>query len=399
MTLNNKRLVIFLFIFFFGFMLVRYIQRVPKRNYCDFRVYHHTAQNFLAGNEIYNRDSEAITTFRYSPFFAFVFSPLGLLPIKVAAAIFFLINFLATLALFWMIRKILVNEPLSDREGIMLYLLSFVFAFRLILLNWDTGQVVIVMAMLVIVSLYCLLQGKNLGAGALLSAAILVKYTPVIFIPYLILRKKYKAAVWTVVFLGVWLLLPALFVGIQNNFSYLSSWIPSIVRDSLDNFSYYDYNNYSIFSIVLRFIRGLGEMNIIDLSFRFSMWIAYIVLGFFYSLALLPRRGKDTFKIDCALLFIFMAFFNPNAWLLNYVTLILPCFLLVHYLIRVRLNDKFVLTCLILSFIFIYLFSRGLGGAEFKYFGSKISEGTIAAFFLMGALVKLKFSKESKWIN
>jgi len=44
------------------------------------------------------------------------------------------------------------------------------------------------------------------------------------------------------------------------------------------------------------------------------------------------------------------------------------------------------------------LFSRGLIG-ELKHFGAQISEGTIAALFLMGALVKLKFSKEHKWIN
>ncbi len=394
MTLTNKRILLFILAaLFFSCMLGRYLQRVPKRHYCDFRVYHHTAQNFLAGRDIYFRDSEDITPFKYSPFFVFLISPIGLLPIKGAAALFFVINFLATIVLFSWTKKIVAQEPLSAKEGFFLYFFGALFIFRFVLLNWDSGQVGIIMCALTVSSLYFFSRGRDIAAAALLAASILIKYMPVIFIPYFIFRKKFKAAALTVIFLVLWLLLPALGVGIQKNTAYLASWFPSIISTSLGNGPYYNPTDQSIFSLVLRFTSTSYQVNFVDLGFRWSMRIAYALSFLLYLLVLLPRKGKGVFKIDCALLFIFMSLFNPNAWLHNFVSLIFPYLFLIHYLIRVKLKDTFVLVCLILSFASASWFSRSLVGNKLELFSEQVSCVAIAAFFLIGALVKLKFSK------
>ena len=162
----------------------------------------------------------AVTPFKYSPFFAFCFVPLGVLPPSNQ---------------FW------------------LYGLGVVCVLRFIFLNWDSGQVVILMAVLVLGALASLSKGKNAWAGAFLAAATLIKYTPVIFLPYLIVRKQYKAVLWTLVFGAVWLLLPVLVVGFQKEMAYLASWIPSIMQTSLDQGSLTDGKNQSLISMVLRF--------------------------------------------------------------------------------------------------------------------------------------------------
>ena len=394
MTLTNKRILLsILIVLFFSCMLSRYLQRVPQRHYCDFRVYHHVAKDFLAGKDIYYRDTEAITPFKYSPFFAFVINPIGLLPIKVAAALFFVINFLATIVLFRWAKEIIVQEPLSAKEGFFLYFIGAVFISRYVILNWDSGQVVIIMCALTVCSLYLFSRERDVLGAALLAGAILIKYMPAIFIPYLIFRKKFKAAALTVIFIVLWLLLPALVVGIQKNIAYLTSWFPSIISTSLDSGSYYNPSNQSIFSVVLRSTSSIFYGNSVDFFFRWSMWIACAISFLLYLLVLLSKKGKDTFKIDCALLFIFMALFNPNAWLLDFVSLIFPCLFLTYYLIKVKLKDVFVLVSFILSFVFLFWFSRTLVGYKLQFFAKQISCVAIAAFFLIGALVKLKFSE------
>jgi len=389
-----KLLIIVFFILFYAGMLFRYLERVPQRHYCDFRVYYHAAQVFLSKQDIYFRDLESVTPFKYSPFFAFIMSPIGLLPIKAAAALFFTINFIAAITLFILIKKIILKTNLSAKEGFFLYFSGILLTFRYILLNWDSGQVVIIICALVAGFLYLLSRDKDIPAAALLAASILIKYTSALFIPYLILRKKFKAAAMTFGFLAIWLSLPALYVGIKTNIAYLNSWIPSIINTSLDSGSYYNSKNQSIMSFFLRFASNSDyHVNLIDFGFHHAMLIAYVVSALLYFLILLPKKGKDSSREDYALLFICMPLFNPNGWMLNFVSLIFPYLFLSYYLIKVKLKDFFVLACVILSYIFVSLFSRTLMGTVFEQSTEAFSFVSIGALFLFAAIIKLKFFK------
>lgn len=54
-------------------------------------------------------------------------------------------------------------------------------------------------------------------AGAALALAANIKYTPLLFLPYLLLRRKWSAAAWTVVFFVVFGMAPALVCGWDHN--------------------------------------------------------------------------------------------------------------------------------------------------------------------------------------
>ena len=102
MKINKKwAAVLFLCLLFTGFFF-RYLNRAPKRHFSDFRVYHATAEKFLASKDIYERDKESVTPYKYSPTFAFLFSFLGWFNIKTASLIFFTLNFMIHLWL-WLV--------------------------------------------------------------------------------------------------------------------------------------------------------------------------------------------------------------------------------------------------------------------------------------------------------
>lgn len=397
MVVGKKWLIGLLVAAVFAGLLIRYLDRVPKRHYCDFRVYHHAAQDILAGKDIYFRETMEITPFKYSPFFAFLFVPLGMLPIKLAAAAFFSLNVLLTAGLFRLAVDITrVGKDLSPGGGKkmdLLYGLSVFFLARYVILVWDSGQVSILMCVLVLAGLYFLDRRRDMAAGALLAAAILIKYTPAIFLSYFLVRRQFKVVAWTIVFAILWLVLPALAVGVQKEIGYISSWIPSIVQTSLDQASYLDAKNQSLFSMVLRFFTESGSnINITGLSFRQGEMVGYGLAAVLLSLVLVPPPGKPRDQsIDYALLFCFLPLFNPNGWLNNFVSLAVPCVLLLGRLLAERGKDRFVAACVLAAFFFLSLMSEEIVGDHWQNHAELFSDVTWGTLFLVAALIKLKF--------
>jgi len=387
-AVNRKWIVVLVVAFVFVYFFMRNLDREPKRHYCDFRVYHHTSLKFLAREDIYFRDTLEVTPFKYSPFFAFCFSPLGLLPIKVADCLFFALNFILTFILFRM-----ASDVTGSRRDRLLYGLGVLFLFQFIILDWDIGQVAILMCVLVLASLVSLSKGKNALAGAFLAAAILIKYTPAIFLPYFIVRRQFKAAAWTVVFVAIWLSIPALAVGVQKEITYISTWIPSIMETSLDKRSYMDVKNQSLISMAIRFFSECGlSINIAYLTFQQGKILGYALAAFLYSLTLIPSFGKPRDqRIDYALLFSFLPLFNPNGWELNFVALAVPCMLLIGYLIEVKGKDLFVAGCVVTGFMATFLINRDIVGNRTQFFAELFSNVTIGTLLLVVALLKLKF--------
>jgi hypothetical protein len=310
--------------------------------------------------------------------------------------VFFTLNFLATIAFLYFSRQLTVKNTVTTHHVSIIYALTAVFLFRYILLNWDSGQVVILMCCLAAMSLYFFSKGRDWLGAALLAAAILIKYTPVVIIPYLFVRKKYKAAALSMGFIALWLLLPAAYAGWHTNLSFLSSWFPSIIGNSLDKFSYFDYMNQSIYSFILRFTSSSEfNINFLNLSFRASMFIAYCFALFLYILLLLPGRNKEnTDRVDYALIFLCIPLFNPNSWVLSYIALALAVMFLMNYLIQENFKDTFVLVSLILAFLLISFWSRTLVGEALEYTAEVSSFITLGTFILFASLCMLKFRKK-----
>jgi hypothetical protein len=397
MAINRKWIIGLVMALVFVVLLAQYLDRVPKRHYCDFQVYYHTALKFLAREDIYFRDTMAVTPFKYSPFFAFCFAPFGFMPIKVAASLFFTINFILTFILFYLASVVTESRirlmALSGKMLGVFYGLGILFLLRFVFLVWDSGQVTILMCVLLLAGLGYLSKGKNVPAGVFLAAGILIKCTPAIFLPYLLVRRQFKAVAWTMLFIVIWLLIPALAVGVHKEIAYLFSWIPSMMETSLDKWSYMVPKNQSLISMAIRFFSNCGfGINVGHLTFEQGKFLGYALAAFLYLLALIPpfRKPRDQ-EIDYALLFSFLPLFNPNGWEINFVALAVPCMLLIGYLIEVKWKDFFVVACMGVGFIATSLMARDIVGNDMHNLGGLYSNVTIGTLLLVVALLKLKF--------
>ncbi|MFH1360932.1 MAG: glycosyltransferase family 87 protein [Candidatus Omnitrophota bacterium] len=376
--------------------LVRYANRAPQRKYSDFRVYYATGERFLEKKDIYSRPDKKITPFKYSPMFAMLISPLSLLPKHQASLVFFTLNFLSLIGICFVSAKLVGIEELSLRKKIAMFFFSILFTSRFILLVWDSGQVNLIMVFLVLVALYLFENKRAFFGSAFLGLSVMFKYMPAIFLPYLLLRARTGIIILTICFVCIFLALPALYVGVDNQVNYLQKWMPFITKTSLDQSSWYDYKNQSVYSFALRYLspdspygRPVGR-----LTFQEALLTGIFLAVLIYLLTLQPAANRnDTNLIDYGLLMIGMAIFNPNAWMTNFVVLLFVYIYLLSYLMKENFKDKLTLVLMILAFALSSWAAESVVGDQFENLFEELSSVTIAALLLVFALLRLKFRK------
>jgi hypothetical protein len=375
---------------------VRYSGRAPKRHYSDFRVYYATGERFLKNTDIYSRPDMSITPFKYSPTFAMLFAPLSRLPKHQAALVFFTLNFLAVIAICALSKKIIGPDQLTTAKKVGLFFLSLLFSSRFILLVWDAGQVNLIMLLLTLMSLYLLNRKHDLLSATALGLGVLIKYMPAVFVPYFFIRKKWKWTVYVGLAVLVLLLSPGLVVGFEQGIAYLQKWLPYITETSLDKSSWYDYKNQSIYSMGLRFLtqNSAYSHSLLDLSHSQAMMVSVAFALGLYLLSLWPVRAKKYLPaVDYSLLLLCMAFFNPNAWMLNFVTFIFVYIFLWQYLFENQFKDKWTLGLVILSFVLTSWLSETVVSEQLESLAEELSCVTLGALVLMAALLRLKYSQ------
>jgi hypothetical protein len=192
------------------------------------------------------------------------------------------------------------------------------------------------------------------------------------------------------------LMLPALTVGVSKDVFYLSSWMPSIISTSLDKYSYISSKNQSIFSMFLRFFSPTSyNIQIFSLSFDQVLCYGRMAALLIYAAVFIPGKSKQgNMIIDFAILMVCMSLFNPNGWLLNFVSLFLAYMLLIQYLVSIKGRDRFLLFSLIAAFILTNIMARDAFGKASENFGCEYSFTTWGALIIYAALLKLKFSKQ-----
>jgi alpha-1,2-mannosyltransferase len=236
----------------FAALFFRYHLRAEKRQAADFRVTYAAAQTFLERGDLYAKfEDPTIATYKYSPFFAMLAAPLALLTLHQAALAFFALNFLFLVVMFVYARRLIAGEdgPADWR----LWALPLLFTGRLFLKVMDAGQVNIVMVGLVVLSLYAMQKRREGLSAALLMLGVMIKYTPVIFVPYFLARKKWRFTLYSAAFAALYCVLPMAWVGFEKGLAYLTGWMPYVVKTSLDIGSLADFRNQSLCAALLRY--------------------------------------------------------------------------------------------------------------------------------------------------
>ena len=385
----------------FAILFSRYYYRGPSRNYSDCRVYHTTAVRFVQGGNIYASRDTSVTPFKYSPMFALLISPLAFLPIHAASLVFFTVNFILLLILAVYSRRLIMGKNTHSRREFVLYLIPLIFIFRFALMVLDSGQVNLLVLGLALSGIYLMEEKKDILGGALLALSVMVKYVTIIFLPYLILRKKWKAVISTSASLAIYCVLPALAIGWQRAWNYLVDWMPFITKTSLDRGSWVDYKNQSIYSCITRYIMIDAPYRNLSLSlslfnFRDALMIAILLTVILYSIAVLSGLGKDATPVmTYAALFAGVSLFNPNCWPFNFVSLFFPVMALTYACVWEEFSDWWTIGLCVSSFFLLNIGSF-VPDPTFKYLSEIFFFMMSGCLFIFLAAVRLNLLRSRR---
>jgi hypothetical protein len=183
---------------------------------------------------------------------------------------------------------------------------------------FDLGQPNMALLAMVLAGLWLTFAKRPILGGALFAAAAAIKAFPVAILPYLLWRRRWRAAIAMAGFLAVFLVLaPAPFIGFQRNLADLSTWTRGMVlASSQQGFGQrpqqnWGWKNQSLVAVGNRFLRPIEaeapgrppiHVNVFVLSFGAANAVvvtlaALIGVGF---AALMPRDDRRTPASDAA---------------------------------------------------------------------------------------------------
>ena len=273
-------------------------------------------------------------SFTYPPFFALVMTPFAQWSMPVRNVVWYIVT-LAAITLCFMccdfIARRVFNEEWTEKELVWLRGLTFLFSLKFILSVLENQSYDALVVLFVCGGVAALVARRDLLGGASLGIAVALKITPLLFLPYLVFKQRYRAAVAMAVVLVIASLLPDLLFGKPGaGFAYVMSWIREVggpaVTEKLDGPVHVFWfagnpNNVSL--------RGLAGFFVVDhfnagvfLPILLAIYAAYAVLV--GTLLWRTRLREDSLPLDGAILALSMLMLSPMTSHSHCIALLLP---------------------------------------------------------------------------
>lgn len=270
----KKEVIIKIVLGLLGVLFFFYILKEAKGN-GDFKIYLEAARLALSGETPYGKwiyVSEGNTgLYYYSQFWCFLLIPLTFIPQYFANLIWLLLNVFFIYRTWKLVLSYISNIGLKKKQINWILILSVALGIRFILYNFDMIQMTIFLLWGMFEGLR-FIEKKYILAGALLiSIVINIKLLPIVILPYLVYRSKFKASIFIILFSVVWLYLPAIVWGLEFNHTLLSGWWSVINPSNNEHLIEIYLGTHSLMSLIPTLLTSTEggipyQRNILDLS-------------------------------------------------------------------------------------------------------------------------------------
>jgi len=270
----------------------------------DFAVNYKAGARLAAGETLY-QTADGHWMFKYLPPAAVIYVPLAKLPLNVAMAVWFAMSLAALAGLFTLANRLV---PRGHRRY--LWLLAGVVLAKFFLRDLRLGQINIFLDLLMVAIILTLsappTRPASVLAGALTGLAIALKPYAAIFVPYLIVRRRWSALAAAVAALAFLLLLPAAFYGVPGNWRVLQEWASTLGQSTPGLLTQID--NVSVLAFFAKWISDPGRA----LAFALATLGALAVL----MLAVIIKGGRERSAVvlEGALLLTLIPLVSPLGW-------------------------------------------------------------------------------------
>lgn len=160
----------------------------------------------------------------YSPFFASLLIPFISLPHVLVNILFLLSTLYFTARCFTLLKKYLPQNFSKRWQNELLLIIPFLFTARFWLYNISLLQMTVFMLWCMLESLDKIEKGKYWSGGFILALGINIKLLPIVILPYLFMRMRWKAFLPIFIFSIFFLIAPGIFFGWNFNLQLLHGW-------------------------------------------------------------------------------------------------------------------------------------------------------------------------------
>lgn len=338
--------------------------------------------------------------FTYPPFFAFVMIPFVPLPMWLRNLVWYAVLVGTTWLSYRLCERLTVASfpELSQGKKIFwLRVLSLVLSLKFMLAVLENQAYDVIVFLCVLAGLWGMQAGKDLRAAAGFALAAALKATPLLFLPYLLLRRRVKLFLLCVVFYASFSFLPDVFFTPQGApHGYFVTWVHDLAVGSVRNkplaeqtrhWEQANLLNQSLRGMVYEFAhQASGAMSRRNVLLAVYLGFALIV----FVLLLRSGRTPQALLLDGSLLLISMLMLSPQSSKSSFVALMLPYVVLSACVLqepRARWIGGSVLAA---SFALTTLTSKGIIGkrlAEVCLTSGCVTVGTLVLLVFIGYLV------------
>ena len=272
----------------------------------------------VAAIQALNRDYSNIYSavadggFRYAPITVLMFLPLAWMPAAAGAAILFVLK---TICVFLGAAILLSLMRLDNSHYTRVCGLAFLAAGGYMVAEFRSGNVHFLVFSLLVIAILLVERGQTLLPASLLAFAIAVKLTPALFLLYFAWKREWQLCIYSIVLVGLLLLLPAVLVGMDQNTLLLHKFADSAMQ-RLDESRSQSLRAF-LFRLPGEFL-PIGAMN--------TLWVG-LTAGGVVAMALITgskRRTPRSRVLEYCLIMTAILILSPHSLRIYYSTLFFP---------------------------------------------------------------------------
>lgn len=308
-------------------------------NYPDFLVNYYGAQHLLQRENPYLPDSNYFTPQVYPPFVMFFYIPISLLSYTVATKIWTVISLGCVIGSILLINKVYKKAFFSKTS---LLLLSLVFIFFPLKFTLGMGQINNIILFFTTLFWYFLNTNKYVSAGIALTFSFLLKFYPLLVLPYLLYLRKWKLLTASMFALTGLFGVTFYFVSFETQVHFFQTILPDLLRSWKG-----DYYNQSFSGLLMR--------SVSDPSLRGVLRTIIPIFLLAINLILILRIKKKTsirINLEIASLLVISVLINTFSWQHHFILLLLPFYVAVYTVVNANLSQKYFVA-LFISYLLI----------------------------------------------
>jgi Glycosyltransferase family 87 len=328
----------------------------------DFDVSMEFGRRFLSGEHLYRGGLH----FPYLPSGAMFFAPFSMLPKPLAFALFYSIAIIGL----WLVMRMMAAmvcqaNPAVHRRRLPIAMATLILASHYIIRDLDDGGPNIILLTMAVGGIYLAWKGDEGPAAGCLGAAAAFKATAGIFIPFLLWKRRWRLAAYTIAAAAFWITLPMLMMGPASWWAHQQEWLYSAVGFALgsNQAAAYYYGADNIGNQALR-----PAINHLAGGVRYAGTIAttsaLLLIGIFCWLTRRPYRESlgAAWLTETSGLLLIAVLLAPIAWVQHLVLAIPALYLIAADWFTTR-EFGFPATVAMVSYaIFALALNRGLLG-------------------------------------